>query len=286
MLGTRLGSYEIIEEVGRGGMAVVFRAYQPSVDRFVAIKVIEKNLSNDPLGVERFQREARLIARLEHVHILPVYVFDGANVQPYIVMRYLDGGTLKDILKRGQLPLGDIAYFFRQIASALDYSHRQGVIHRDIKPSNIMIDREGNAFVSDFGIALVVADSTERSNTASGVAIGTPDYMAPEQVTGAANIDQRADVYALGVMLFQMVANQLPFEANSAFDLMMKHMNAPVPSAAALNPALPDGIDPIIRRAMAKAPAERYPNVALLASEVVVLAGGTSINAQIKRAAG
>lgn len=286
MLGTRLGSYEIIEEVGRGGMARVFRAYQPSVDRYVAIKVIEKNLSNDPLGVERFQREARLIARLEHVHILPVYDFDGANVPPYIVMRYLDGGTLKDILTRGQLPLSDIAYLFRQIASALDYAHRQGIIHRDIKPSNIMIDREGNAFVSDFGIARVVTTSGEHSSTASGVIVGTPDYMAPEQVMGSTSIDQRADVYALGVMLFQMVANQLPFEGDSAFDLMMKHMNAPVPSAVALNPALPDDIDLILTRAMEKDPAERYPSVAMLASDVLALAGGMSANVQVKRAAG
>jgi serine/threonine protein kinase/tetratricopeptide (TPR) repeat protein len=286
MIGTRLGSYELLEEVGRGGMAAVYRAYQPSVDRFVAIKVIEKNLADDPLGVDRFQREARLIARLEHVHILPVYDFDGGNQPPYIVMRYLEGGTLRDILKRGQLPLSDIAYLFKQIASALDYSHRQGIIHRDIKPSNVMIDREGNAFVSDFGIARMMTRPENGSNTETGVAVGTPDYMAPEQVMGNANIDHRADVYALGVMLYQMLTGQLPFASESAFGLMMKHLSEAIPSAAERNPALSVEVDAIIQRAMAKDVDARYASVAALAAEVSALAGGTNSNAQIRWAAG
>ncbi|RMG76108.1 MAG: serine/threonine protein kinase, partial [Chloroflexi bacterium] len=155
MIGTRIGSYEIIEEIGRGGMATVYRAYQPSTDRFVAIKVIHQSVALMDQGIERFQREARLIARLEHPHLLPVFDFDASHDPPYIVMRYLEGGTLKDILDKHPLPLNEIAFMMRQITSALDYAHRQGVIHRDIKPSNIMIDQEGNAFLMDFGIARI-----------------------------------------------------------------------------------------------------------------------------------
>ncbi|MDX1993060.1 MAG: serine/threonine-protein kinase [bacterium] len=149
------GAYEIIEEIGKGGMATVYRARQSSVERDVAIKVIKGSIKEDPDAIQRFQREARVIARLEHPHILPIYDFDGAHEPPYIVMRYLDGGTLKDVMKQGLLPPAEVAYLIQQVASALDYAHRQGIIHRDIKPSNILIDREGNAFVSDLGIARI-----------------------------------------------------------------------------------------------------------------------------------
>jgi serine/threonine protein kinase len=150
MLGQKFGSYELIEEIGKGGMAAVYHAEQASMERDVAIKVILKGIANDPSGIQRFQREAKLIARLEHPHILPVYDFDASHEPPYIVMRYLSGGTLKEIMAQGLLPLGEIALLMRQICSALDYAHRQSIVHRDIKPSNILIDREGNAFVTDF----------------------------------------------------------------------------------------------------------------------------------------
>src|SRR5262245_39274680 len=152
MIGTRLGPYEIVEEIGKGGMATVYRAYQPNVGRFVAVKVIHRYIAGDSTALERFQREARLIARLEHPHLLPVYDFDASHDPPYIVMRYLEGGTLKEVIDHVTLPLGEVAYLLRQVSSALDYAHRQGVVHRDIKPSNIMIDPDGNAFVADFGI--------------------------------------------------------------------------------------------------------------------------------------
>jgi len=143
MIGQRIGQYEIIEEIGRGGMATVYRARQINAERFVAIKVIHSNIAADKSALERFIREARLVARLEHPYIIPVYDYDGVHNPPYIVMRFLESGTLKDVLDRGALPLNEIAYMMRQISGALDYAHRQGVIHRDIKPSNIMIDSEG-----------------------------------------------------------------------------------------------------------------------------------------------
>src|SRR5215213_8978667 len=148
MIGTHLGPYELQQEVGKGGMATVYRAYQTSVDRYVAVKVIHKNIAGDEVALERFRREARLIARLEHPHILPIYDFDGAHDPPYIVMRYMENGTLKDVLNRQRLPLNEIGYLLRQTASALDYAHEQGIVHRDIKPSNIMLDKHGNVIVS------------------------------------------------------------------------------------------------------------------------------------------
>src|SRR5688572_28501526 len=213
LLTNQLGPYQILEEIGRGGMAAVYRARQASVDRDVAIKVILKGIAGDYAAVQRFQREARLIARLEHPHILPVYDFDSAHEPPYLVMRYLDSGTLKEVMAQGLLPHDEIAYLMRQICSALDYAHRQNIVHRDIKPSNILIDREGNAFVSDLGIARITSGEANKPITESGMIVGTPDYMSPEQAQGEDDVDYRTDIYALGMMYFEMLTGDLPHKA-------------------------------------------------------------------------
>ncbi|MBW4437328.1 MAG: protein kinase [Pleurocapsa minor GSE-CHR-MK-17-07R] len=275
MIGTRLGQYEIIEEIGRGGMATVFRAYQPNIGRYVAVKIIHRAISSDSRALERFQREARLIARLEHPHLLPVYDYDGAHEPPYIVMRYLEGGTLKDVLDRGALPLVDISYFMRQTASALEYAHRQGVVHRDIKPSNIMIDQDGNAFLMDFGIARLAAGSAE-GLTQTGFAVGTPGYMAPEQGMGLDNIDLRADIYSLGVMAYQMITGRMPFSAETPLAIVMKHINDPVPSVRALNPDLPEALDLAIAKALAKKPEDRFASAIDFADELTRAVGKLS----------
>lgn len=264
----RFGSYEVLEEIGSGGMASVYRARQTSVDRDVAIKAMHKSIAGSEEWIMRFQREARLVARLEHPHILPVYDFDGTHAPPYIVMRYLSGGTLKEVIQRGQLPFDEIGFLMRQIASALDYAHRQGVIHRDIKPSNIMIDREGNTFVTDFGIArLNGSDST--TLTHAGALVGTPEYMSPEQLMAREDLDHRADIYALGVVLFQMLTGKLPFESDSVTALILRHMQDPVPSVSAINPQVPSAVDAIIQRALAKDFRERYESAGELARELV-----------------
>ncbi|HYO89362.1 MAG TPA: protein kinase, partial [Candidatus Limnocylindrales bacterium] len=271
MIGTRLGPYEIIEEIGKGGMATVFRAYQPSIGRYVAIKVIHRAIATDDRAVERFQREARLIARLEHPHLLPVYDYDGTHEPPYIVMRYLEGGTLKDVLDKGGLPVVDASYLLRQLSSALDYAHRQGVIHRDIKPSNIMIDIDGNGFLMDFGIARLAASGEGLTQT--GFAVGTPGYMSPEQGMGMDSIDHRADIYALGVMVYQMVTGQMPYSAETPLGIVMKHINEPVPSVRTVNPQLPELLDHALLRAMAKKPEDRFETATDFADEMTRAVG-------------
>lgn len=272
MIGTNIGSYEILEEIGKGGMATVYRAHQATVDRDVAIKVINRSILHDGNALARFQREARLIARLEHPHILPVYDFDGTHEPPYIVMRYLDGGTLKDIIKLGGFPHADIAAIFRQIGNALDYAHRNGIVHRDIKPSNIMVDRDGNIFVADFGIARLVQDSTLPKGstdtlTETGVLVGTPHYISPEQIGGSPNIDHRADIYALGVMAFEILTGQLPYQSETAVETIYHHLHSPIPSICALNSSLPLEMEMVIERSMAKKPNERYQSALDLANE-------------------
>lgn len=288
--GSNLGPYQIHSEIGRGGMAIVYRARQPSMERDVAIKVITKDLSGDPEAGQRFQREARLIARLEHPHILPVYDFDGRATPPYLVMRYLNGGPLKNILGEQPLPLNEISHLFRQIGSALDYAHRQGIVHRDIKPSNIMIDQDGNAFVTDFGIARLIGrrkQFQQRSDgpiTLTGAAVGTPDYMSPEQIKDASSIDHRADIYALGVMLFQLLTGQLPFSSKSQMDIYLAHLQKTPPAATDLNPDLPPAIEPVLTRALAKEPADRYGTVQEMIEEISGALGGqtTAAPAQLR----
>lgn len=277
MIASKLGAYEIREEIDRGGAAIVYRAYQPYVDRDVAIKVILKTLARDSQAVQRFQREARLIARLEHPHILPVYDFDGRHAPPYIVMRYLDCGSLEEVLTHQRLPIEETSRLVQQVASALDYAHRQGIVHRDVKPSNVLIDCEGNAFVTDFGLALMIAGvDTNEQATAAGAIAGTPHYMSPEQARDPTNVDHRADIYALGVILFEMLTGELPYVADNAMNMLMMHIQAPIPSAVQRNPELPAPVDEIIARALAKDPAERYSSAAALAEAVGSVFGDTS----------
>ncbi len=270
MIGTTLGRYRIIASIGQGGMATVYHAVHISTGRDVALKVMHRAVALNRVGMDRFAREAQLIASLEHPHILPLYDYDLASDPPYLVMRYMPTGTLEDVLSRGVLPPAEALHLLRQIAPAVDYAHRHGVIHRDIKPSNLMIDADGNAFLSDFGVAHLMS-STERL-TGSGEAVGTPGYMSPEQGLGQP-IDVRADIYALGAMLFEMVTGLLPYTAETPMAVIYQHVTAPIPSACSIQPTLPIALDSVIARAMAKQPADRYPTAQALVDDLAAALG-------------
>jgi eukaryotic-like serine/threonine-protein kinase len=191
----QIGRYEIRRELGRGGMATVYLALDPNIRRQVAIKVLPRQFTHDPKYLARFQQEAETIAALEHPAIVPIYDFGEYNDAPFLVMRYMSGGTLRDRLKGEPLPLDEIAAILQRVAPALDYAHEGGVIHRDLKPANILFDHMGNSYLADFGIARLA----EASQTMT--MIGTPAYMSPEQVESQVKLDGRSDIYALGVML-------------------------------------------------------------------------------------
>ena len=260
MIGTRLGPYEILAELGSGGVATVYRAHQASVDRHVALKVIHRSFSPDTEALQRFRREARLIARLEHPHILPLYDFDPTHDPPYIVMRCLDGGTLRDLMLRRRLSAVETCSLLQQVAAALDYAHRQGIVHRDVKPSNILLDRDGNAFVSDFGIARLALEERFDGGlkTPTSIPLGTPEYMPPEQALGHGLVDHRADVYSLAILAYQLLVGQLPFTADSPVGVIVQQVQAPAPSAHAANPDLPLELDGVLGRGLAKNPADRF----------------------------
>src|SRR5262245_30006801 len=268
MIDQRLGAYRITEEIGSGGMATVYHANQSTMDRHVALEGLRSSILHEPTLKERFRPEARLIARLEHPHLLPVYDFDGDHEPPYIVMRYLEGGTLKQVMEHGHLPYEEMLYLLGQVSAALDYAHRQGVVHRDLKPSNVMIDREGNAFVTDFGIARAANAPGQENLTDPGNLVGTPAYMSPEQARGQSDVDSAADLYSLGVMVFELLTGSVPFQHESSLGVLMAHLNEPVPSAIERNDKLPKAIDRVLRTALAKEKGARYPKAEAFVSDL------------------
>jgi len=261
MAPTRIGRYEIRAELGRGGMATVYRAYDPSFEREVAIKVLPRELMHDPQFSERFRREMKMIASLEHPAIVPVYDMGEEDGEPYFVMRYMPGGSLTQWIEKGRLSLQDAARIIERLSSALAYAHRNGLVHRDLKPDNILFDNDGDPFISDFGVAKITDSTT--SMTGSGI-IGTPAYMSPEQAQGE-KIDNRSDIYGLGVIIFQMLSGHQPYQASTPMGVAVKQVTDPVPDILKINPSLPKQADTIIKTAMAKDPALRYQTATELA---------------------
>jgi tRNA A-37 threonylcarbamoyl transferase component Bud32 len=255
MVGHTLGPYQVVEQLGAGAMATVYKGYHPTMERYVAIKVLPDRLGRDSTFRARFLREARTIARLEHRYILPTYDFGEDHGIHYLVMRYVTGGTLGDLIDTGSLTIARAVQLISQIGEALAYAHRQGVIHRDIKPANVLIGQDGNVFLSDFGIAKVVEETLQLTD--AGLLLGTPAYMAPEQVQGH-GVDARIDIYALGILLYQAVTGEIPFVAETAFSMALMHVHAPPRPPRQLNPAIPEPLERVILRAMAKNPADRF----------------------------
>ena len=253
--GQMIGPYQIINQVGKGGMATVYKAYHATMDRYVAIKVLPHEFMHDERFLGRFQQEVRLIARLEHAHILPVYDYGESEGIPYLVMRYLDAGTLKERIQAGSLPLPEVDRYFTQLAKALEYAHEQGIIHRDIKPSNALVDKSGNLFLSDFGIAKMVESSAHL--TLTGAVTGTPAYMSPEQARGQ-QINPRTDIYSLGIVLYEMVTGRVPFDADTPMAVILKQIEQPLPPPSVFKPGIHPAIEAVLLNALAKEPAQRF----------------------------
>jgi len=261
-------------------MAEVYRGYHANLDRYVAIKVLHAFLADDPEFKSRFLREAQNVARLKHPHIVQVYDFDydTDGESYYMVMELIEGATLKERLTQeaengGSIPFLDSLRIVREAASALAYAHKSGMIHRDVKPANLMIDRDNRVVLTDFGIAKIVVGS---QFTASGGMVGTPAYMAPEQGLGEAG-DERSDLYSLGVILFQLLTGELPYDAEAPLAIILRHLNAPIPSVRSFNASYPESVDKLIRRLLAKDPEDRYQNANDLIADLERIERGEDI---------
>ena len=259
--GQTLGRYRVLEPLGRGGMARVYRAYHPQLDRYVAIKVLRSDLMDDEEFLARFQREARAVAALRHPNIVQVFDFDVQGGLYYMVMELLEGDTLKrrlnDYRVRGErMPLGETVRILLDVLDGLAYAHSEGMVHRDIKPSNVLLTSRGQAVLGDFGIAQIVGGTR---HTVSGALMGTLSYMAPEQGMEG-HSDVRSDIYSLGIILYEMLIQRPPFEADTPLAVLMKHVNDPLPLPRAIDPDLPEPFERLVLKALSKGPDDRYPS--------------------------
>lgn len=269
LIGKTLGNYRILASLGQGGMARVYRAYQENLDREVAVKVLPPWYAADRNFVERFNLEARLVARLTHPNIVTVHDANQQDSHLYIVMQLVDGGTLKHRLDQlhtngRAMDISEALPIFLQIADALNYAHEQSIIHRDVKPVNVLMDRSGRPILSDFGIAKVM-ESSQMNLTHPGAGVGTPEYMSPEQCQGGA-VDGRADIYALGIMLFEALAGRPPFQGDNYPALAHKHLYQQPPQPAAINPAISPAVEQVILKALMKYPQQRYQRASDMAA--------------------
>ncbi|MCA9955475.1 MAG: protein kinase, partial [Anaerolineales bacterium] len=263
LLPAQIGRYQIKALLGRGGMAVVYLAFDPYMDRRVAVKALLKDRQYDEGLRSRFKRESRMVASLNHPAIVPVYDFGEEDEQPYLVMRYMEGGSLRERLRHAPLSLTEVATILNRIAPALDTTHAHNIIHRDLKPSNILFDDTGKAYLADFGLAKF-AEGTYTTLTRNEGMVGTPAYMSPEQIRGQEHLDGRTDIYALGVILFEMLAGRLPFAADGRLPIALMHLSDPVPDLYLYNPSLPKTITQIVIKALAKSREDRYATATAL----------------------
>ncbi len=257
-IGDTVGPYKITRYIGQGGMATIYRAHQITLDRDVAIKAIHPALKDDPAFLARLSREADIVGKLNHPNIVEVYDSGECDGQPYLVMRLIEGKTLKQLLQDRQLSAIEVLRIARAVADALIYAHAHGVLHRDVKTSNILIDNDGNAFLTDFGLARLAYSGD--STLSRDMLIGSPQYISPEQAKGEP-IDVRSDIYSFGIVLYEMFTGQVPFSGDTPYATIMAHINEPPPSARALNPNMPLAVEMVLHKALAKSREQRYASV-------------------------
>lgn len=262
LIGKTVNGYEIVRQVGQGGMATVYLARQRSMNRNAALKFLPSVYMNDEAYLQRFEREVKIVSRLEHRNIVPVYDFGEFEGQPYIAMRYMPAGSVEDLLAAGPISLQRVSSIIEQVGAALDYAHQKGILHRDLKPSNILLDDGGGAFITDFGIARILGEGGGVITT-QGV-IGTPSYMSPEQAR-AEPLDGRSDIYSLGVMLFELATGRRPFESDTPYSVAIMHVTMPPPRPRQFEPSISMALEEVIMRALSKARDERYDSAGELA---------------------
>ena len=258
--GTTLGQYRVVERIGRGGMATVYRAYHPALDRYVAVKVLPEFFAEDPSYRERFQQEARSVARLKHPNILEVFDFGYEDGVAYLVFELVEGGTLADRVGR-PMDLREVIHLLEPVASALDHAHAHGILHRDIKPSNVLITKEGTPILADFGLAKMTG--TIQRLTTSGVVMGTPEYMSPEQAADEF-VGPASDIYSLGVVAYEMLTGRVPFAGDTPAATLLSHATKSMPATRELKGELSAHVEEVLRHALAKRPEDRYLSAAAL----------------------
>lgn len=257
--GENVGAYRIIEQLGQGGMATVYKAYHPALDRYVAIKALHPAIMEDPSFLARFEREAKVVAKLEHPNIVPIYDFSEHAGRPYLVMKFIQGETLKARLERGPLNKDEALRIVDAVADALTYAHERGYLHRDVKPSNILISPDGEIYLADFGLARIAEAG---ASTLSGdMLMGTPHYISPEQAQGTTDLDEGTDIYSLGVVLYELVVGRVPFSSDTPFSIIHDHIYTPLPLPRQVNPTVPEAVELVLLKALAKNREDRYGSV-------------------------
>jgi serine/threonine protein kinase len=263
LVGKVVAGYAIDRLIGQGGMARVYLARQQPMDRPVALKILPREFAGDGTYQQRFEQEVRIVSQLEHRNIVPVYDYGQIEGQPYIAMRYLPAGSMDALLVDGPLPPETLVDMLSQIAPALDHAHSRNILHRDLKPSNILLDDNGGAYLTDFGIARIIGEGVSPITT-QGV-VGTPSYMSPEQAQ-AKPMDGRSDIYALGITLFELATGRRPFEAETPYGIAVLQVTARPPSPRSINPALSSAVDAVLLKAISKQPEGRYPTTVAFAA--------------------
>lgn len=274
-VGTEVGSYQIVERLGKGGMATVFKGYHARLDRYVAIKVLHAAFKEDDSFLRRFTREAQVVARLEHTNIVTVYDYAEQQGHPYLVMRYIAGETLKERISQTPLPLAKTLEIAAAIGSGLDYAHHQGVLHRDIKPSNILISQQGHVYIADFGLARIV--QAGESTMSQEMIMGTPQYISPEQAKGEDDLDARTDVYSFGIVLYEMITGQVPFKSDTSYAVIHSQIFDPPPKPSSINQNVNPMMEAVLLKALHKSPAERYQTAGELVAAFTAAAGSVPV---------